>query len=50
MRRSLSSISISTASPTSGTMVKDAKLVCRRFCESNGEMRTSRWIPTSLRR
>ncbi len=49
MRRSFSSMSTSMSSPMSGIIESDAKQVWRRFCESNGEMRTSRWMPISLR-
>ena len=50
MRMSLSLISMSTSSSSSGRTITEAKLVCRRPLESNGEMRTSRWMPISERR
>ena len=39
--------SMSTSSSISGTTVRLANAVCRRACESKGEMRTSRWTPCS---
>jgi hypothetical protein len=49
MRRSCSSISTSSASVSSsaGITSSDANDVCRRFCASNGLIRTSRWTPRS---
>ena len=48
MRRSFSSISTSAlASSRYGTASNEAKAVWRRDCESNGEIRTSRWTPFS---
>ena len=49
-RSSFSSISRLASSGTSGRTSTSAKLVCRRFCESNGLIRTSRCTPRSLRR
>ena len=43
--------SISTSLETSsknGVTSREAKLVCRRFCESNGDMRTRRCTPRSV--
>ena len=48
-RSSFSSISTLASSGTSGITSTSAKLVCRRFCESNGLIRTSRCTPRSLR-
>ena len=42
---SSSRISMLISSSTTGYTNTDAKLVCRRACASNGEMRTSRWTP-----
>ena len=47
MRRSLSSISTSTSSSTSGLTSTSAKLVWRRCAASNGESRTRRCTPFS---
>ena len=46
-RRSFSSISTCASSGTSGITSTSAKLVWRRFWESNGLIRTSRWTPRS---
>ena len=48
-RSSFSSISTAASSGTSGMTSTSAKLVCRRFCESYGLIRTSRCTPRSLR-
>ena len=48
-RRSFSSISTLASSGTCGMTSTRAKLVCRRFCESYGLIRTSRCTPRSLR-
>ena len=46
-RRSSGRTSTSTSSGNSGDTPTDAKLVCRRCAESNGEMRTRRCTPFS---
>ena len=43
------SSSISTSSSASGRTSTSANVVWRRFCESNGLIRTSRWTPRSAR-
>ena len=48
-RISSQSSSISTSSSTSGSTSTSANVVWRRFCESNGLMRTSRCTPRSAR-
>ena len=48
MRRSLGSISGSSASSSAGTASNDANAVWRRAFASNGEMRMRRWTPRSL--
>ena len=49
IRRSASSTSTSSASASSsaGITSSDANDVWRRFCASNGLIRTSRWTPRS---
>ena len=48
MRRSVGSISGSSASSSAGTQSNDANAVWRRALASNGEMRMSRCTPRSL--
>ena len=43
------SSSISTSSSASGRTSTSANVVWRRFCESNGLIRTRRWTPRSAR-
>ena len=47
MRRSLGSMSGSSASSSAGTQSNDANAVWRRALASNGEMRMSRCTPRS---
>ncbi len=50
IRRSFGSISMSSSeeSSSSGITSRLANEVCRRFCASNGEIRTSRCTPRSV--
>ncbi len=47
MRRSSGLMSTSMVSSSTGKTKTEAKEVCRRALESNGEMRTRRWMPLS---
>ena len=47
IRRSASGMSMWSASSVTGSTSTPAKEVCRRPWLSNGEIRTSRWVPCS---
>jgi hypothetical protein len=46
-RSSASSISGASSSSSTGMTSTAANEVCRRLAWSNGEIRTSRWVPAS---